>query len=435
MPANNKRGVTIEEVLPQSPADLVGLRRGDILTVLNGQKINDIIDYMFARDTSEIEIEFLRTGRKQKALIDLEGGEDPGITLRSFKTKICKCKCIFCFVSQLPRGLRKTLYVKDEDYRMSFLFGNYITLSNIGPEDKKRIAKQRLSPLYISVHTTNRTLRGMMLGTPRPLDIMKELRFFKDNKIRMHTQIVLCPGMNDKVELKRTIRDLYSLYPYVVSIAIVPVGLTSHRKTAVKPVEKEDAEHALEIIAAFQKRFRKKHGDAIVYGADELYLKANRPLPPIKEYGDLHQLENGVGMVQLFMSQAKRIRTIRSQKRGGKKYLTFTGVMFYPYIKKFTDRLVKYGIDITLVPVRNTFFGESITVTGLLTGRDVLKSVQEIAGEHDELLIPDVVLRESGEVFLDDVSVNDIEEALNIKAKVIISTPEGLIEGISGDLS
>ena len=430
----NKHGATIEEVRPESPADRAGLRRGDILSVLNGQGISDVIDYMFAKDASEFDIVFFRRGRKHKALIALEEGEDPGIKLRQFKTSTCKCKCIFCFVAQLPRGLRKTLYVKDEDYRMSFLYGNYITLVNLSTEDKRRIARQRLSPLYISVHTTNRALRGMMLGAPRSMDIMKELKYFKDNKIRMHTQVVLCPGLNDGAELKRTIRDLYSLYPYVVSIAIVPVGLTAHRKTTVRPVEKEDAGQALDIIAAFQKRFRKKHGDSIVYAADELYIKAGRPLPPLKEYGDLHQLENGVGMVQLFMSQAKKIKPGPPPKSGGGKYLAITGVLFYPYLKKFTDRLAKNGIDITAAAVRNTFFGDSITVTGLLTGRDVLKSLQDTAEKYDTLLIPDIVLKESGDVFLDDVSVNDIETALDIKTKIIDSTMEGLMKGISGDL-
>lgn len=434
MPVKNKHGATIEAVLPESPADRAGLRQGDVLAVLNGQGISDVIDYMFAKDASELDLVFFRRGRKHKALIALEEGEDPGVKLKQFKTMTCKCKCVFCFVAQLPRGLRKTLYVRDEDYRMSFLYGNYITLCNLSAEDKRRIARQRLSPLYISVHTTNRTLRGMMLGTPRPLDIMKELKFFKDNKIRMHTQVVLCPGLNDGAELKRTIRDLYSHYPYVVSIAIVPVGLTAHRKTDVRPVEKEDAGQALDITTAFQKRFRKKHGDSIVYAADELYIKAGRPLPPLKEYGDLHQLENGVGMVQLFMSQAKRIKPPSPPTSGGGKYLALTGVLFYPYLKKFTDRLAKTGIDITPAPVRNTFFGDSITVTGLLTGRDVLKSLQDTAGEYDTLLIPDVVLKESGDVFLDDVSVNDIETALDMKTKVIESTPEGLMEGISGDL-
>jgi putative radical SAM enzyme (TIGR03279 family) len=429
LPAKNNKGATIEEVLPESPAERAGLRRGDILTVLNGRRISDVIDYMFAKDASEHDLVFFRRGRKHKALITLEEGEDPGVKLKQFKIKTCKCKCVFCFVAQLPRGLRKTLYVKDEDYRMSFLYGNYITLGNLSAEDKRRIAKQRLSPLYISVHTTNKVLRGIMLGTQRSQDIMKELKFFKDNRIRMHTQVVLCPGLNDGAELRRTIRDLYSLYPYVVSIAIVPVGLTSHRKTTIRPVDNEDAGHALNIITAFQKRFRKKHGDSIVYAADEFYIKASRPYPSLKEYGDLHQLENGVGMVQLFMSQAKKIKLSHLPKNRG-KYLTFTGLAFHPYLKKFTDRLVKNGTDIMLAPVRNTFFGDPITVTGLLTGRDVLKSLQEISGKYDTLLIPDVVLKESGDVFLDDVSVNDIKTALNIKTKVVETTPEGLMKGI-----
>jgi putative radical SAM enzyme (TIGR03279 family) len=424
----NKSGVVIEEVAPSSPAAQAGIQKGDILVSINGNKLSDIIDYMFYKPETESDIVISRKGKRHSIKLILDESEDPGIKLKQFRIKTCRNKCIFCFVSQLPRGLRKTLYIKDEDYRMSFLYGNYITMTNLTQEDKKRIARQRLSPLYISVHSTNNALRCKMLGNPKAQDILKELRFLKDNKIKMHTQIVLCPGWNDGKELEKTIRDLYSFYPYLSSIAVVPVGLTAHRKTKLKAVEKEDAENALQIISAFQKRFKKKHGDPIVYGADELYIKAGQPFPPIKDYGDLPQIENGVGMVALFMSKAKKIKL--PSKPPSKKYLTITGVSFYPYLKRFLDRLEKNGISITPVAVENSFFGRSVTVTGLLTGRDVIKSLSTKAEGYDLLLLPDCMLRAEKDVFLDDVSVRDLESTIGIKTKIVESTPQGLLRGI-----
>jgi putative radical SAM enzyme (TIGR03279 family) len=256
---------------------------------------------------------------------------------------------------------------------------------------------------------------------------MKEMRFLKENRIRMHTQIVLCPGVNDGDVLKKTIRDLYSLYPYVASIAVVPVGLTEHGKIKLAPVKKEDAEDAVAIIEAFQKRFRKKHGDLIVYASDELYIKAELPFPPLKEFGELPQIENGVGMVPSFLSRARRLKIdLKPSKKG---FLVFTGTSFYPYLKRFTKRLEKHGAIITAVPVENTFFGPSVTVTGLLTGRDVIKSMSKVKGKGNVLLIPDVALKD-GEVFLDDVTVNDVAKGLGMEAMVIESTPDGLLKGL-----
>lgn len=413
----------IEKVKPGSAASEAGIRQGDVLISINGNRLSDIIDYMFYKTEPELNLTLTRKDKKYSVKLH----EDPGIEPKHFRVKTCRNNCIFCFVSQLPRGLRKSLYVKDEDYRMSFLYGNYITMTNLGTEDKKRIARQRLGPLYISVHSTDRALRGRMLGNPKAPDILKELRFLRENRIRMHTQIVLCPGLNDGKELKKTIRELYTLYPYLSSIAVVPVGLTAYGNKALKPVEKEDAEKALETIGSFQKRFRKKHGDPIVYAADELYIKAGQPFPGIKDYGDLPQLENGVGMVPLFMSRAKRIKPPASKS----KYLTFTGASFYPYLKKFLERLDKSSL-ITPVAVQNSFFGNSVTVTGLLTGRDVIKSLSGRTGGYDLLLIPDTVLKDGGDVFLDNVTVSDVENAMDIKAKIVESTPEGLLKGVTG---
>jgi putative radical SAM enzyme (TIGR03279 family) len=424
-----KRGVKVESVAPGGAAEGAGIRKGDSIEAVNGGRVSDVIDYMFHCTGPEPRLAVQRRGRRFTVELPLAEGHDPGIQLKRFKINTCRNNCLFCFVSQLPRGLRKSLYVRDEDYRMSFLHGNYITLTNLSAEDKKRIASQRLSPLYISVHTTDRALRGRMLGNPGAPDIMDELGYLKQQRIRMHTQVVLCPGLNDGGELKKTIRDLCSLYPYVQSIAVVPVGLTAHRKEALRPVEKEDAERALKDIEAFRKRFRKKHGDPIVHAADEMYIKAGSPFPPLKEYGELHQVENGVGMVPLFLSRAKRISPRRPLR--WKKALTFTGASFYPYLKGFTDRMRRHGAEITLVRVENSFFGSPVTVTGLLTGRDVIKTLSAPSRGHDLLVIPNAVLREGEDVFLDGVTVSDVENALGIRTAIVEPTPEGLLKEVS----
>lgn len=441
---HNRDGIEIEQIKAKSIAEREGLLPGDSVFSINGHRLNDSIDFMFYRSETRLcenepglNMAISRKGKKLQVKLLPAEGEDLGITLRPFKIKRCTNNCIFCFVSQLPKGLRKSLYIKDEDYRMSFLYGNYITLTNLSAQDKKRIAQQRLSPLYISVHSTTRAVRNTLLGNPRAGDVLKELKFFKESRIRMHAQIVMCPGYNDGKELQQTIRDLYGFYPYVSSIAVVPVGLTMHRKLELKRVEKEDALKTTEMIDSFQKRFKKKHGDPIVYGADELYIKAGLNFPALKEYGELPQIENGVGMVPLFMSRAKKISnqlSAISHKLRKKTYLTFTGVSFYPYIKKFADRfLEKENININVIPVENTFFGKSITVTGLLTGRDVIRALLDKTGGHECLLIPDTVFREGDDVFLDDISKKDIENALGIKARVIESTPEGIIKGMVHD--
>jgi len=428
MRAHNK--LEIESVEAGSPAAKAGLQPGDVLLSINSCPLRDVIDFMFNKGSDELEIEFMRHAAKGKVLISTEHEADLGITVKPFKIKICRNNCIFCFVKQLPKGLRKSLYIKDEDYRLSFLYGNYMTLSNITPGDKKRILEQRLSPLYISVHTTNRSLRNKMLGNPHAQDIMKELKFFSGNKIRMHIQIVLCPGFNDARELQRTIKDIYKFYPYVSSVAVVPVGLTRHRRHQLQPVTKDDALAAIAVVDSFQKRFKKKHGEPIVYCADEMYIKAGKTFPPLKEYGGLSQLENGVGMVPLFISQAKKTRFPKTRP-GNKNILTFTGSSFFPYLTKFINRITEQtNINITVIPVENEFFGRSVTVTGLLTGRDIIKAVHDNECSHAILIVPDVVLKEGDNVLLDNVSLKDIEDATGLRTVVTDGTPQGLIDTI-----
>ncbi len=287
-----------------------------------------------------------------------------------------------------------------------------------------------MSPLYVSVHTTNNTLRKDLLGNLKASDIMKELKFLSDNKIRFNIQIVLCPGYNDGAELKRTLNDLYRFYPYALSIAVVPIGVTKYTKHSIRPLEKTDARKALEIIESYHKRFKKKYGTFIAYGSDELYLKADLPFPPLKQYGNLHQIENGVGMVPLFLNQAKKAKIPKVFKRK-KKFLTFTGVSFYPFLKNFTGRLLdREKLKITdVVCIENRFFGTSVTVAGLLTGRDVISTLLDTIEGHEMILVPDVVLNEENK-FLDDITLDDMQEALGIPVKKIDSTPEGLVKGI-----
>ncbi|MBS1127484.1 MAG: hypothetical protein H6Q93_1473 [Nitrospirae bacterium] len=427
----NHNKLEIESVSADSPAAKAGLQKGDILLAINSYPLHDVIDFMFNKDFDELAIEYMRKAVKNSVLITMEHDTDLGITVKPFRVKTCRNNCIFCFVKQLPRGLRKSLYIKDEDYRLSFLYGNYMTLSNIIPEDRKRIVEQRLSPLYISVHTTHKALRNKMLGNPNAQDIMKELKFFSSKKIRMHIQIVLCPGFNDGEELQNTIKDIYKFYPYVSSIAVVPVGLTRHRKQQLQPVTKDDALASLAIVESFQKRFKKKHGEAIVYCSDEMYIKAEKTFPLLKEYGGLSQLENGVGMVPLFISQTKKL-TIPKVLPRKKNFLTFTGTSFYPYLTKFISRMREdENVNITVIPVENEFFGQSVTVTGLLTGRDIIKALHDNTDAYDILIVPDVVLKECDHVFLDNVSLRDIEDATGLKTVVTDGTPQGFIDTIA----
>lgn len=423
-----KCGIVIESIEPESPAEKAGLHPDDILLSVNGKPLHDAIDFMFYKNNGMLDIEFKRNDVRHSVRINNADNQDPGLTIKPFKVRVCRNNCIFCFVKQLPKGLRKQLYLKDEDYRLSFLYGNYITLSNIELRDKKRIIEQRLSPLYVSVHSTNKSLRNKMLGNSKLPDIMKELKYFSGHKIRMHLQIVLCPGYNDGKELENTIKDLYKFYPYTSSIAVVPVGLTRHRKIPVNPVTGEDAIKAIRTVEVFQKRYIKKHGDPVVYCADEMYIKAGLPFPKLSEYGALPQLENGVGMVPLFMNQSKKIRMPKSVSHK-KKFLAITGTSFFPFLKRFTDRLFrKENIHIDVIPVENRLFGQSVTVTGLLTGRDIITALHDNTDAHDVLIVPDSALKEDEDIFLDDVSLKDIQEATGLKAIRTEASPQGLID-------
>lgn len=429
-------GVEVELITAGGLAERAGLLPGDRIIRVNGRQVRDAIDLMFYSNEPVLQFTIGRNGTRY--LIDASRAGDEsiglGIELKPFHTRACRNNCLFCFVSQLPKGLRKSLYLRDDDYRMSFLYGNYITMTNLSAQDRERIIAQHLSPLYISVHSSNTAVRNRMLGVQEAGDIVKEIKLLADNKIRMHTQIVLCPGFNDGRGLEQTLADLYRFYPYVLSIAVVPVGFTAHRKKQLKAVDREDAHAALEIIRRFQNRFRRKHGETIVHAADELYIKAGEDFPPTDDYGEFPQIENGVGMVPLFLHEARKIKLQRLpqvSRQSDRRFITFTGTSFYPYLSKYIGRLRKADINIEVVPVENTFFGTSVTVAGLLTGRDVIKSLSGVVERGDIVLVPDVVLRSEGDLFLDDISLHDVEEVLGTCVISIASTPQGVVDAVA----
>ena len=412
-------------------AEKIGIERGDVLLSINNNTINDVIDFMYYSREDVLKLKVQRGEKIHSFKVRNSEGEPLGFELKPFRTKSCRNKCIFCFVNQLPKKMRKTLYLKDDDYRMSFLFGNYITLTNLTKHDKKRIADQKLSPLYVSVHSTNNEIRRKMLGNPKAPDILKELQELTSHKIRIHAQIVVCPGLNDRDELENTIKDLQKFYPYVSSIAVVPVGLTRYHKSHVRQVKKEDAVNVIESVKGFRRRLKKRHGDPIVFLADEFYMKGGLALPPLKEYGDLPQIENGVGLIPQFIHAARYLKIPKKTKP--RKLAIFTGVSFFPYLKEFAHKLQQIdGLTLDVFEVENKFFGPSVTVAGLLTGKDIVKAVVGNT-KADCLLVPNVTLKNETDMFLDNVSLKDMEESLCMKVKPIAPTPEGLLEGITDE--
>lgn len=421
--------VIVEDIEDNSPAWNSGLKKGDIILSVNGNKIRDAIDLLFYGNEPLLNIKLKRNHEIIELTLERKEVRDLGIKVNAFQIKRCKNKCLFCFVNQLPKGLRKTLYIKDDDYRLSFLYGNFITLTNLSEKDKERIKEQHLSPLYISVHHTDRKKRNILLGNPEAPDVLKEIKELARSKIRMHCQIVLCPGYNDGEELKKTIEDLAGFYPYVESIAVVPVGLTKYNRTSLRPVTKHDALETIDIVETLDRRFKKRYGKHLVHAADEFFIKAGIPFPDVKRYEGFPQLENGVGLVSLFMHKAKKIK--RPPHLPKKRIVTFTGESFYPYLKKFIEKLrEKLRHPIELFMIKNRFFGETVTVTGLLTGRDIIEGLAGRVDRGDCLLIPDVVTRDGGDEFLDGLTIKDISRSLAVEALKIDSSPEGLIKAL-----
>ncbi len=417
----------ILSVVPFSIAEELGIKPGDHLSAINGVAVRDIIDYCVCDVDSNLVLDIERVnGESWEFEIEKNPDEPVGLVLPHPEPMNCGNQCIFCFVHQLPQGMRPTLYVKDEDYRFSYLYGAYVTLSNIAEEDICRILEQKLSPLYVSVHATDEAVREHLLGRQSP-PILPTLQRLVEGGIDLHTQIVICPEINDGDVLEETFNALYRLGPGIRSLALVPVGLTAFREHLPKLqlFSKDEARSLVDWVHEKQQKCLAETGGRFLFAADELYLKAESPFPALDEYEDLPQIENGVGLVAQFRVHAAEVLAQVSLLKLPRLSVV-TGVDAAADIDAFAhDLKVRAGVSLQVLPVRNEFFGGNVTVAGLITGRDLLRQLStRDLGEI--LLLPDVLLREGESVLLDDVTVADLEAQLKVRVEVFPSDPYGL---------
>jgi putative radical SAM enzyme (TIGR03279 family) len=417
----------IAGVVPGSIAAEAGLKPGDCLLSINGQAIADLIDYKYLMSDCELRLQVL-AGDGEEWEIDVEKGydEDLGLEFSSptfDRMRSCANDCIFCFIKQNPAHLRPTLYEYDDDYRLSFLCGNYVTLTNLRPADWERIVRLRLSPLFVSVHAMDPSVRERLLGTPRARPIRQHLDLLRANRIVVHAQVVLVPEINDGEQLAYTVTELAKYHPSVQSVALVPVGLTRYRDhlPVLRPFTHAEALELAVRTGGWQKAFRRSLGTRFVWLADELYLTHDLRLPERHEYEDLPQIENGVGLVARFTEELESAWEELVDQRVKRRPLSIaTGVMGAKVLQPVVGALGQRGAQVQLVTVHNRYFGESITAAGLLTGQDLIAA---LSGQDlgQELLIPEVMVRagQPEPVFLDDVSVSELEKAVGVPVTVV----------------
>ncbi len=408
-------------VEPSSP--LFGIiRKGCKLLSINGKPVGDYLDYRFKLSDKSVRLEFEdEKGEIIRFRYSSENPGDLGLTFEEDKILICRNKCIFCFVHQQPKGMRRALFVRDDDYRLSFTHGNFISLSNLTEADTKRIIKQRLSPLYISVHTTDDILRRIIFGNPKLRPIMPQLRNFVGHGIKFHTQIVVCPGVNDGHYLERTINNLFDLFPGVLTVGIVPVGLTRYRERLphIKPFNQKGAESMLDYIQKRQKEFCMKSGCRFVFAADEFYILAKREFPTLSEYEEMAQFENGIGMMRSLLTDFNRKKRFLTGLTSNRRMAVLTGESAYVTlgvnIIKFLKENTNINIDVRAV--ENDFWGRSVTVSGLLTSRDILRKLKGIRKHYDLALLPPNCLNQD-KMFLDDISLEELKRKAGMEVKI-----------------
>lgn len=434
--------VKINSVQKGSIADRHAIHAGDTLECINGKEINDVLDYQFYLKEEKISLKILTdSGKRRYLIIKKDADSDIGLDFETYlmdKQQHCKNKCIFCFIDQMPHGMRDSLYFKDDDSRLSFLFGNYITLTNLSEHDVDRIIEMHISPVNISVHTMNPELRVQMMKNPnagKSLDIIRRL---SEAGIEMNTQLVLCPGINDGKELEYSLEQLGKLYPQVQSIAAVPVGLTKHREGLchLECYDKKTAGEVIDIIECFADHFHYFHGTRLAFASDEFYLKAERPIPTADFYEGFPQIENGVGLWASLKSEF--YDAIESEDNSElltreRSVSLATGVAAYPLLKELSEAAEKKfnNLKIKVYEIKNEFFGENITVAGLVVGQDLMNALKgETLGE--ELLIPSVMLRHERDMFLDSVTLDDVQSTLGTKITVCETDGYDLLDKMLG---
>ncbi len=416
----------ITGILEGSAAQRHGLLAGDTLLQINGEDVQDEIDYQALGAQPEVVLTIERNGTEKTVVMNKADWEPFGLQFGDsmvLKPRTCRNHCVFCFIDQMPPGLRPTLYVKDDDWRFSLMMGNYITLTNIDDTEFDRILKRRASPLYISVHATDPELRKRMMNNRFAGDILQRLTRLKDAGLRFHCQIVCCPGINDGEVLMKTLEDLLSLAPAAQSVAIVPVGLTKFRKdlAALTPFDAVSAKALLTQLLPFQARCRDTLGTTFAFASDEFYCLSAEALPPAEWYEDYPQIENGVGMLRLFEEQMQEASEDDSSSASDEKitFVIATGVSAAPHIRRLSKRYAPENTTVHVVTIRNHFFGETVTVSGLLTGGDVLDQLSPaLLQQADKLLISGSMLRHERDLFLDDMTLAEFERRLPLPVRI-----------------
>lgn len=430
-------------VEPRSVARRLGFRAGDELISLNGEPVLDEIDYQALIAGDRVRAEVWRKGEQ----LVLEGGKQEGEPLglrfgpsMALSPRTCHNHCIFCFIAQMPPHMRETLYVRDDDWRYSLMMGNFVTLTNVDEAEFQRIIRRKASPLYVSVHTTDPALRCRMMNNRFAGDIMDRLRRLTEAGIKCHCQIVTCPGWNDGEALLKTLRDLRSLAPGVQTVAMVPVGLTKYRE-GLEPLRcftREEAARLLDEIAPFQEKYRREMGTTFAFPSDEFFCLAGRPIPPEDWYEDFPQIENGVGLLRRFMSEIEEAADF--DRRFGEEepipprtYVIPTGVSFAPHLQRLADQYAPGSVKVRVLPVQNNFFGETVTVTGLLTGGDLLAALTPEAVEGaDEILLCSVVLRHERDLFLDDMSLDTFTARAPLPVRLTDNDGQAFYDALRG---
>lgn len=430
----------VETVEKDSIAQELGIEPGDRLISINGQEIEDIFDYQYYVEDEELLLLIEKADGEQWELeIEKDADEALGIGFGAGlmdEYRSCCNRCIFCFIDQMPPGMRDTLYFKDDDSRLSFLQGNYVTLTNMSEHDIQRIIKYRLEPINISFQTTNPELRCRMLHNRFAGDALKKVDLLYQGGIEMNGQIVLCKGVNDGEELERSIRDLTRYLPLLRSVSVVPVGLTKFRDGLypLEPFTKEEARQVLEIIHRWQKKIYEEYGFHFIHAGDEWYLLAEEEVPEEERYDGYLQLENGVGMLRLLFNEFEDAFRQQKGDQRSEELSAATGKLAYPYIRRMAERIEERypGVKIHVYCIRNDFFGERITVSGLITGGDI---IAQLKGKRlgSRLLLPCNMLKADEDVFLDDLTVKEVSDALQVPVNIVKSSGQDLVDAMLGE--